>query len=72
MTELNTVYAHGVRHHIVVPAAAGMAPWCTCGWPETEGGVKYRWRPGEPLACDHLQEVIRSDPEALDAWLKEK
>lgn len=44
------------RHEPVVPTAAGLAPWCTCGWPETEGGRKMFWRPGDKMLHEHLAE----------------
>lgn len=44
-------------HTVVVPQTAGLAPYCTCGWPTTEGGRNMVWRPGDKLLWHHIAEA---------------
>lgn len=45
------------KHIITVPPMAGIAPYCSCGWPETEGGRRMVWRCGDKTAAEHLRET---------------
>ena len=47
-------------HAVTVHPAAGIAPYCSCGWPVTEGGKRMVWRPGDKTVAQHLAEVERS------------
>ena len=44
-------------HCAVYTDVASLAPYCTCGWPVTEGGTKFVWHPGDKTLLQHLEEV---------------
>lgn len=50
------------EHEMTVPPMAGIAPYCSCGWPETEGGKRMVWRPGDKTAAEHLREIAADPP----------
>lgn len=45
------------QHKAIVPPIGGLAPYCSCGWPVTEGGERMVWRPGDKTLAEHLAEA---------------